>query len=160
MGNWKPKGARGTKNSDTMEEAQISSVRGLPSASAGFQHLCGRKTGDGKWEIWGKTGQNCPNSRNRGGIGQIFLPSAPVSFRGRLATVVTLVSDIHLVDGVGKLGDGGGILVNWKPKGAKTPKTRIPGRKIKFLASVCFRGVPRASSTCVDGRRKLGNGKI
>ena len=62
--------------------------------------------------------KNGANSRNNGAIRYILIPSASASFRGRLAAAVSLVSDIHLIDGVGKLG-AGRILENRKQKGAQ-----------------------------------------
>ena len=47
------------------------------------------------------------------------LPSASASFRDRLAAAVSLVSDIRLVEGVGKLEMG--FLGNRKPKAADAP---------------------------------------
>ena len=48
---------------------------------------------------------------------------------------------------------------NGKPEGVKKrQKTRIPGRKLKFLASVCFRGLPSASAGFRLLPRPLGRG--
>ena len=78
-------------------------------------------------------------------MGFRLLPWASVCFRDRLAAVLSLVPDIYPLSGIGKF--GGRILENWKPKGAKKRlKTRILGQKLKFPASVCFRGMSSASA--------------
>ena len=48
--------------------------------------------------------KNVLNGRNKGGVGQILLTSASVSFRGQWAAVVSLISDNHLLDSVGFFG--------------------------------------------------------
>ena len=50
--------------------------------------------------------KNGPNGRNKGGIGRILLPSASVSFRGRPAAVVPLISDFPLICSVGNFAGG------------------------------------------------------
>ena len=67
---------------------------------------------------------------------------------------VSPVSGIHMIGGVAKLG-GVGVLENRKPKGAKTHEARKPGRRIKFVAPVCSRGLPSSST---DARRLCGRG--
>ena len=53
-----------------------------------------------------KTDKNGLNRRNKGSIGQVSLPPASVSVRGRLAAVVSLISDFHLIDSVGVFAGG------------------------------------------------------
>ena len=50
---------------------------------------------------YGENGsKNGLNGRNKGGIGQILLPSASVSFRGQWVAVVSLISDFGPPDSV------------------------------------------------------------
>ena len=73
---------------------------------------------------------------------------ASVCFRDHLAAAVSLVSELYPIDGVGKFGGRGGDFGKRDAgRRKKTPETRIPGRKLKFLASVCFRGPPSAPAT-------------
>ena len=73
--------------------------------------MCGRKKEDGNRKIIRKHRPEMAQiAETWAGFAKYcfrLLPPASVSFRGRLAAVVSLVSDIHLIDGVGKLGDGG-----------------------------------------------------
>ena len=50
--------------------------------------------------------KNGPNGRNKGWVGRILLPSASVSFRGRPAAAVPLISDFHLIGSVGNFAGG------------------------------------------------------
>ena len=60
--------------------------RQLPSASADVQHMCGRKTEDGNWEIMRKTDQKWSKWQKQG---QGWQNIASVSFRGRPTHVWT-----------------------------------------------------------------------
>ena len=104
------------------------------------------------WEIGNRKASKTPENADIRAEAKIssfrLLPWASVCFRDRLVAVVLLVSELYPTDGVGKFGGwGGGILGNGTPAGAKNqPKTRIPGRDLKFIASVCVRGLPSASA--------------
>ena len=52
--------------------------RQLPSASADMRAMCGRKTGDGRWDILGETDKKCPKWQKPGWR---VLYIASVSFR-------------------------------------------------------------------------------
>ena len=90
-----------------------------------------------------------------------LLPWDAACFRDRLAAAVSLVSDMYPIDSVGKFGGGCVCGAFWKfgnRKASKLLKTRIPGRKITFLVSVCFRGLPSASAGFRLLPRPLGRG--
>ena len=88
--------------------------------------------------------KNGPNGRNKGGIGQILLPSASVSFRGQWVAAVSLISDFYLLDSVGNFVGGRREEENYEENGAKNgPNGRNKGGVGQILlpsASASFRG--------------------
>ena len=82
----------------------------LPYASSAAEHMCERKKQDGNRTIIRKNRPKSPQIEEIGGrLGRYCirqLPSASASFRDRLAAAVSLVSDIRMVEGVGKLETG------------------------------------------------------
>ena len=122
--------------------------------------------GGGKWkeENYEENGQNGINGRNKGGVGEILLPSASVSFRGRVAAVVSSVSDIHLLGSVGKCMWGG--IGNWKEENNEEngPENGLNGRNkggvgqiLLPSASVNFRGRLAAVVTLVSDIHLVGS---
>ena len=72
-----------------------------------------------------------------------LLPWVPVCFRGRLVSAVSLASELYPVYGIGKFGGRADIGKRGTERLQKHLETRVPGRKLKFLASVDFRLLPR-----------------
>ena len=66
------------------------------------------------------TDQNGLNGGNKGGVGQVSLPPDSVSLRGRRASVISLISDIYLLDGV--VNSAGGRRGNYEENETKWPK--------------------------------------
>ena len=90
------------------------------------------------------------NDKNQGGVGEILLPSASGSLRGRPWTSAAFM------DGRWKMEAG-------KLRGKRQknrPKWKKLGRVGQNIASVSIRGRPWTSATCVDGRRKMEDVKL
>ena len=122
----------------------------LPSASADVRgHPRHVWAEDGRWKLGNyeeKQRKIGLNGRNQGGMGEILLPSASVSFRGRPWTSAACVDGRWKMEAV-KL--WGKTEKNW-------PKWRKLGRGGRNIAAVRFRGHPRHVWT-EDGRWKMGN---
>ena len=97
----------------------------------------------GDFEKWGtKRRLEHLETRQQGAELKFLLPRATVCFSGRLVAMVSLVADLYPVSGIGKFG-----VVDFgkrDPKGVKKHlQMRKSRRKLKFLASVGFRLLPR-----------------
>ena len=131
------------------------SFRQLPSASADFlghpRHVW---TEDGRWKLGNYEGKQRKiglNGRNQGGVGEIWHPSASVSFRRLPRTSAACV------DGRWKLG-------NYEDKQRKigiNGSNQGEMREISLLsASAGFCGRPWTSAACVGGRWKMRSVKL